>query len=685
MKKIAAILLCALLIFLAFPLTAVNTSAAFSGTDKITIVLDPGHGGFNTGAATRGIAEKTYTFRLANLIKAELEMNGSFNVYLSRTGDYDMELYERAEVANRYNADLLISLHFDGNPSPSVHGVTTYTSVFDAYAATSLSSSIASEISAATGLTNNGVRRRPDNAGYYWNHTRQWDCQDPSLGVLSDYYGIPTWCAKFGIKSIIVEHGYFSNYNDSNIICADGALEKIAKAEARAIINYYTNHTHVYSAAKQDFPSNCVYTGKMSERCSVCGHRRNITLLSAAPTNHYWVTKENTPASCGRDGRLVLECRITQNLKDKGWAGDVHMSTETIPAPMDHTFELIKDVKATHASDGYQTWKCKTCQSSFTETVKAEGHTYEFESYTAPTCTANGGSTYKCTTCTATYTDTEGALGHSFTVTDKKDPTCQSEGYADKVCSVCSHKERETFPPLGHSLPESAVKAPTCTEDGSKKGNCLRCDTAIDEVTEKTGHSFQTTINTPPTCTEKGNETKTCTVCAYSEEALTEATGHSFDRTVSEKATCEKDGTAILTCSVCSHVESEPIKALGHKKSEKPISKTEATALSTGAVEYSCENGCEKIFKEEIAPSLDKSEKLIIIAAAALAVSAILVVAVIILIKKGKKKDEESPEKPASAEEVDTPEETEETEETSQESEEESEESEELPEKVEAE
>lgn len=609
MKRITAAFLCALLVFLAFPLTLSTDTAAFTGTDKITIVLDPGHGGYNTGAATRGIAEKTYTFKLANLLKAELEMNGSFNVYLSRTGDYDLELYERAEVANSVNADLLISLHFDGNPTPSVHGVTTYTSVFDAYAATTLSSSIASEISAATGLTNNGVRRRQDNEGYYWNSARQWDCQDPSLGVLSDYYGIPTWCAKFGIKSIIVEHGYFSNYGDSNIICAEGALEKIAKAEARAIINYYTNHTHVYSASKQDFPSNCVYTGKMSEHCSVCGHRRNVTLLDAAPTNHYWVTKENIPAACGRDGKLVLECRITQNLKDKGWEGEIHTSTEITPAPNDHTYELIKDVGASHATDGYQTWKCKTCSSTFTETIKAEGHTYEFDSYTAPTCTEDGGNKYVCKTCSSSYIEKEPATGHSFTVTDKKDPTCTEDGYTDKVCSTCEKKERDTFAALGHSLPESAIKAPTCTEDGSKKGNCLRCDTKVDEIIEKTGHSLVDAATTP--------------------------------------ATCEKDGTATLTCTVCGESRTEAIKALGHRKSEKPNKTVSATVLSAGYSEYACENGCEKIFTEEIAPTIGRGAKLIIVSALALIVSALLCVTVIILVKKGKKIKDENTEKEA--------------------------------------
>ena len=339
MKKFTALVLVLITVFCLLPLTAAKSNAAFTGSDKINIVLDPGHGGSNIGTAARGIGEKVYTFKLANLIRDELLKNGSFNVYLTRTGDYDLELYQRAEVANNYNADILISLHFDGSPRSSDRGVTAYTSVFDAYAAVNLSQSIAQSVASSVGLSNNGVRRRYDTAGYYWNFEKQWDCQDSSLGTLSDYYGIPTWCAKFGIPSIIVEHGFFSNASDVNILFSNGALEKMAKAEAQAIINYYTNHQHTYSAAKRDFPSNCIYTGKQSEHCSYCGHRRNVALIDPNPSNHYWVYKEYKAAACGVDGRSVLECRITQNLKDKGWEGTVHTATEIIPAPTDHTFD----------------------------------------------------------------------------------------------------------------------------------------------------------------------------------------------------------------------------------------------------------------------------------------------------------------------------------------------------------
>lgn len=655
MKRFFSVFIALLLLFGTLPVYSLSAKGAFTGADKVTIVIDPGHGGSNIGASARGVGEKTFTFRLASLLKSELEANGSFNVYLTRSGDYDLELYERAEVANNYNADLLLSLHFDGNPSSSVNGVTTYTSIFDAYASVSLAKSIAQNISASTGLANNGVRRRADSEGYFWNSEKQWDCQDSSLGILSDYYGIPTWAAKFGMRSIIVEHGYFSNPRDVGILFTDGTLEKIAAAEASAIIAHYTNHTHVYSAATRDFPSNCVYTGKQSEHCSVCGHRRNVSLLAPAPDNHYWVTKSYTAPSCGVDGKTVRECRITQNLADKGWTGSIHAETLTVPAPTQHTMEMIKNVSPTHTVDGYQTFKCKTCSYSFTETVKAEGHTLEYTGYKSPTCTEDGGDTYKCTKCSHTYMDTVPATGHSFEIISKTDPTCTNRGQTDKKCSVCAFEETVFSDPLGHSLPEGAVTPPTCTENGSRKGDCMRCGQHIDETLEKTGHTMTVTQDVPPSCETDGKKTSLCSVCGYKEETIAKAKGHSFERTVTLEATCEKDGSATLVCSACGHTEEENIKALGHKKGEKPVSKTESGLFSAKIAEYECENGCGKIFKEEI-PSVLSSKGILILIALGTFITAASIGAVIfiIIINKQKKAEPESEDGEADAGETES-------------------------------
>ncbi len=653
MKRFTSLILVLITIFLSFPMLATKTDAAFTGEDKVTIVLDPGHGGANVGTSARGVGEKTYTMKLATLIYNKLMANGSFNVYMTRNGDYDLELYQRAEVANSYNADLLISIHFDGNPVSSMNGVTTYTSVFDEYASVSLSQSIAQKIASATGLKNNGVKRRSDNQGYYWNSDKQWDCQDPSLGVLSDYYGIPTWAAKFGMKSIIVEHGFFSNAHDVNILFADGTLEKMAQAEADAIISYYTNHTHNYSTViSRDFPSNCVYTGKQSTRCLTCGHRKNITNLAPATDNHYWITKSSTPASCGTDGKVVRECRITQNLVDKGWTGEIHTQTTITPAPTDHTMALAKEVPATHTVDGYKTWKCKTCSYSFKDILKAEGHTYEFVGYTAPSCEKSGGNTYKCTVCSSSYTDKEPALGHSFSVIDKKEPTCIQKGSTLKRCSVCSHEETDYTDPLGHSLPEGGILEPTCTDDGYEKGNCIRCSEKIDNVLPKNGHTLTVTKEEIATCEKKGIKEFACSKCDYTEKEITEPAGHSFTEEIIEKATCEKAGKAILTCSVCSYTKEEKTEKTGHEKSKNATVKEEATLFKDGIAEYPCKNNCNKVFTESIPKTLTRKAEIIALAVSAIIISAAFALILILIIKKSKKDEsmaipvaEESPEK----------------------------------------
>lgn len=75
-----------------------------------TIVLDPGHGGHDTGAkGPGGTLEKTVTLTLARKIAAGLKDH--FRVILTRTDDYGLDIPERTAVANNARADLFVSLH----------------------------------------------------------------------------------------------------------------------------------------------------------------------------------------------------------------------------------------------------------------------------------------------------------------------------------------------------------------------------------------------------------------------------------------------------------------------------------------------------------------------------------------------------------------------------------------------
>ncbi|HLJ67285.1 MAG TPA: N-acetylmuramoyl-L-alanine amidase [Chloroflexota bacterium] len=113
-------------------------------TRPLVVVLDPGHGGDDSGAASADgtLLEKTMTLAVARLAARDLQRLG-FRVYLTRTRDQAVntpprdlnhdgkidhvdELDARNLFANRHHADLFVSIHFDGSGDSSVHGTHGY-------------------------------------------------------------------------------------------------------------------------------------------------------------------------------------------------------------------------------------------------------------------------------------------------------------------------------------------------------------------------------------------------------------------------------------------------------------------------------------------------------------------------------------------------------------------------------
>lgn len=89
-----------------------------------TIILDPGHGGHDTGVqGPKGLLEKRVVLTLARRIQSVV---GHHQIILTRTDDYKMTLDERASIANNADADLFISLHTAGSPRHETSGMTIY-------------------------------------------------------------------------------------------------------------------------------------------------------------------------------------------------------------------------------------------------------------------------------------------------------------------------------------------------------------------------------------------------------------------------------------------------------------------------------------------------------------------------------------------------------------------------------
>lgn len=100
--------------------------AFISRTQGRLILLDPGHGGDDTGAIGRGgMREKNITLDLAKRVRAKLA-NAGFKVLLTRETDRTMELSERTYRASRFDADLFVSIHLNATSGSTVSGVETY-------------------------------------------------------------------------------------------------------------------------------------------------------------------------------------------------------------------------------------------------------------------------------------------------------------------------------------------------------------------------------------------------------------------------------------------------------------------------------------------------------------------------------------------------------------------------------
>jgi N-acetylmuramoyl-L-alanine amidase len=89
------------------------------------VVLDPGHGGQDSGTMKAGIREKELALDVAHRVERFLELQGVATL-LTRAGDTYVSLADRAAVANAQRNCVFISIHFDDAARPAATGVQTY-------------------------------------------------------------------------------------------------------------------------------------------------------------------------------------------------------------------------------------------------------------------------------------------------------------------------------------------------------------------------------------------------------------------------------------------------------------------------------------------------------------------------------------------------------------------------------
>ncbi len=95
---------------------------------KKVIAIDPGHGGEDPGAIGRyrHISEKNVVLKIAKLLATEINKDPNFKAILTRNGDYFVPLFKRVKIAEKWGADLFLSIHANASRKKHVRGASVY-------------------------------------------------------------------------------------------------------------------------------------------------------------------------------------------------------------------------------------------------------------------------------------------------------------------------------------------------------------------------------------------------------------------------------------------------------------------------------------------------------------------------------------------------------------------------------
>jgi N-acetylmuramoyl-L-alanine amidase len=222
------------------------------------IVLDPGHGGVDSGArGLHGIQEKSLVFEFCAELKRQLDETKRYAIVVTRDGDQYVDLDDRVAIARKANASLFISIHADTlNEDTNVSGSTVYT------VADRASDGEAARIAARENAADRGpgVGSRADNPGVTGilfdlkrRETRTYD-HIFSRGLVESLRGAtklnhnPERSAGFVVlkapefPSVLVELGYLSNAQDVQSLSSAEWRAKAAAAMVKAITAFFAGN-----------------------------------------------------------------------------------------------------------------------------------------------------------------------------------------------------------------------------------------------------------------------------------------------------------------------------------------------------------------------------------------------------------------------------------------------------------
>ncbi|MDK2793872.1 MAG: N-acetylmuramoyl-L-alanine amidase [Caldanaerobacter sp.] len=180
------------------------------------VVLDPGHGGHNSGASHFGVHEKDIVLDIALRMEHKLKDMG-IDVFYTRKTDEFIELRDRARMSNEINPDAFISIHINGSSNKNARGIATFLYTPNGFQKKEREA-------LARAIQDCLIEEFPD-----W---KDW-------GLLRDRFYV---LRNTKNPSVLVEFGFLSNPVDRSFLVQEEIRERAAKAIAKGIDIYLKNN-----------------------------------------------------------------------------------------------------------------------------------------------------------------------------------------------------------------------------------------------------------------------------------------------------------------------------------------------------------------------------------------------------------------------------------------------------------
>jgi N-acetylmuramoyl-L-alanine amidase len=168
-----------------------------------TVVIDPGHGGFDRGGIpSQRVPEKMMTLDVAQRLKTILAASG-YRVIMTRDSDVFVPLPTRVAIANSYRNAIFVCIHFNSATRAGANGIETY---FYSRESLPLASAVHYYVAGGAPTPNRGVRRR----GYY---------------VLR----------RTNVPAVLVECGFLTNPTEAQYVQSTNYRQRLAEEIAQGI------------------------------------------------------------------------------------------------------------------------------------------------------------------------------------------------------------------------------------------------------------------------------------------------------------------------------------------------------------------------------------------------------------------------------------------------------------------